>query len=158
MKTARYASLAALVVLAAGVWVGCEGESQARHGEVTINGRTWRVEIAMTQADRYRGLSGRRTLADDEGMLFIFPSERMRGFCMRDCLIPLDIAFIDEDLCVVRTDTMIVEEGLAGSETYRSQAPAQYVLEVAAGQLAGVRVGDRVEFSRHVPDPAKAEP
>jgi len=162
----KEAACAGLVVLAA-VAGGC-GDGGRQGGQmptVTINGKTWRVEVATTADQRYLGLSGREDLADDAGMLFIYNEPHVLDFCMRDCLIPLDIAFIDAEMRVVQTWTMATELHKVGrlDATYRSYTsgvPAQYALEVAAGSLerAGVTVGSRVEFSADVPAAAKAEP
>jgi uncharacterized membrane protein (UPF0127 family) len=92
-------------------------------------------------------------------MLFIYPRPEVLEFCMRGCVVPLDIAFINSDLRVVRMHTMAVEPDRAGRVSYSSQHPVQYALEVAGGSLGrlGVRVGDRVTFSAEIPSPAKAE-
>jgi uncharacterized membrane protein (UPF0127 family) len=153
--------LAGLGMLAlAGLAGGCGGKPSppAAH-TVEINGRTWRVELATTPEQRYRGLSGRKRLADDAGMLFIFPLPEVQDFCMRECLIPLDIAFIGADLRVVKTHTMAVEPDRLGTVSYPSGLPAQYALEVPAGSLAraGVRVGQKVTFSPGIPSPVKAQ-
>jgi len=126
---------------------------------VTINGRTWSVEIAMTRRRRWQGLSGRTHLEPDEGMLFIYPSPQPLQYCMRNCLIPIDIAFIDSRFRVVSTYTMAVEPDLAGRVLYASGAPAQYALELPAGALAaaGVKPGDTV-ILQNTPDAAKAQP
>lgn len=57
------------------------------------------VEIASTPAQRSQGLMGRETLAPDAGMLFVYTSERKpnQGFWMYRTLIPLDIAYLDQD-------------------------------------------------------------
>jgi len=122
---------------------------------VTIRGRTWTVELALTAQQQYRGLSFRTHLAESRGMLFIFPRSAEREFCMRDCEIPLDIAFLDANRIVTTIHTMAVEADRVGSVPYRSRGEAQFALEVSAGALrrAGVRVGDRVTFSSAVPDP-----
>jgi len=148
-------ALAAGGVLFAG---GCEREEDPPR--VEINGHVWRVEIARTNDERYQGLGGRAELADGEGMLFLYPRARRRSYCMRDCLIPLDIAYIGPDRRVVHVDTMAVEPDRAGRVLYPSVEPAQYVLEVRAGALeaAGVRPGDRATFLGDIPDAAKAEP
>jgi uncharacterized membrane protein (UPF0127 family) len=69
----------------------------------------------------------------------------------------LDIAFIGPDLRVVRVHRMKVEPRGRADVSYMSMAPAQYALEVNAGELeqAGVKEGDRVSLA-NVP-PAKAE-
>jgi len=90
-------------------------------------------------------------------MLFVYPSPKALDFCMRDCFIPLDIAFIDADLRVVVTYTMAVEPDRAGSVSYSSLRPAQFALELPAGALsrAGVRPGDKVVFSAQIHEAAK---
>ena len=127
---------------------------------VTIAGHTWRVEPALTGAQRERGLSGLYILDDDAGMLFIFARPEVRTFHMLDCYIPLDIVFIGPDMRIVGIDTMEVEaDPAAPMYKYSSRAAVQYVLEVHAGQLAryDVTVGEIVTFSPEIPHHAKAE-
>jgi uncharacterized protein len=52
-----------------------------------------RIEIAETQAQRQRGLSSRRTLAQNSGMAFLWKSDVRERFWMKDTLVPLSIAF-----------------------------------------------------------------
>ena len=128
--------------------------------QVEINGRRWDVEIADTDRLRSVGLSYRTHLAPRAGMLFVFPAPAVMDFCMRACEIPLDIAFIDSDLRVVKTYTMAVEPDRVGKVRYNSVKPVQFVLEVNAGQFAdaGVQAGQQVRLLGDMPDPAKAEP
>ena len=148
-----------VLVLAAGCH-GCGGRKVPERPRVTINGRSWRVELAVTPGARYKGLSDRPKVPAETGMLFIYPAPQVLDFCMRDCLAPLDIAFIGADMRVVGTHTMPVEPYGFDEKTYSSDTPVQYALEVAAGELAaaGVKPGDKVVFSADVPPAAKAEP
>jgi len=120
---------------------------------VTIHGTTWRVELAVTEEKQFRGLAGRKRLDEHAGMLFVFDRSEVRKFVMRDCLIPLDIAFIGADLRVVRMHTMAVETGPGDYVLYSSGSPAQFALEVPAGALmrAGVTIGDAVTLSEGIP-------
>jgi uncharacterized protein len=52
-----------------------------------------RVEIAETPAQRQQGLSGRRSLAPNSGMAFIWKSDVRGQFWMKNTSIPLSIAF-----------------------------------------------------------------
>jgi uncharacterized protein len=124
----------------------------------TIAGHTWKLEIARTEESRYQGLSDRVKLEEGTGMLFIYPRSQVLEFCMRNCYIPIDIAFVDANRRVVKVHTMKVEPRGLERETYSSVDPVQFALEVNAGELgkAGVKEGDSVDFSS-VPDPAKAE-
>jgi hypothetical protein len=152
------AALVAAMMLTA----GCEKpQSQPQpSAKVTIHGQSWQVELATTADQRYQGFSDRKDLPAGRGMLFIFPQPQVLDFCMRFCLIPLDIAFIGPDMRVVKIYTMEVEPYGFDTERYDSEVPAQYALEVPKGALAaaGVQVGDKVEFSSNMPDAAKAEP
>ena len=121
---------------------------------------TWFVEVAATRQGRYQGLSGRGHLPDNAGMLFVYPRETVLRFCMRRCAVPIDIAFIDRDLRVVKIATMAVEPDRTGRRQYSSDAPAQYALEVAGGlfERRGIRPGDKVTLLGNIPPVTKAEP
>lgn len=125
--------------------------------EVSINGHVWRVEIALTDQQRYQGMSGRGQLDDSSGMLFVYPSPQVLSFCMRDCDWPLDIAFLDGERRVLKVATMAVDR--SGSIVYSSAGAAQYALEVRAGTLKGfgVQPGQVAAFSPGIPSPAKAD-
>jgi uncharacterized membrane protein (UPF0127 family) len=108
-----------------------------------------RVEIADEEAEQKRGLMERTALAEDAGMLFVFPGERPRSFWMRNTLIPLSIAYIDGDGGIVDIQDM---EPLDESP-HPSAAPAQYALEVNQGffEERGVRVGDEADLPVSTP-------
>ncbi len=153
--------LCLLGVLATVVISGCRDEAdEPAFPQVEINRTRWLVDLATTQEQRYIGLSGRRNIREGTGMLFVFPEEQELTFVMRGCLVPLDIAFLDSDLRVVQVHTMAVEPDLAGRVPYRSKVPAQYALEVPAGELraAGITIGDRAKLLGDIPDASKAEP
>jgi uncharacterized membrane protein (UPF0127 family) len=138
----------------------CRSKHGPIMGEVTLAGRTWRVEVAMSAHERYVGLGGRDRLEPGTGMLFVYPSPGETEFTMRGCLVPLDIAFLSADRRVVSMDTMTVERDRAGRKPYCPGAPAQFILEVPAGELAeaGVTVGTRATFSRTIPLALLADP
>ena len=139
---------------------GCDGPGPPPAASVTIRGKTWQVELATTVDQRYLGLSHRSSMPDGRGMLFIYPTAGEHDFCMRQCLIDLDIAFIGPDRRVIKTYTMKVEPDGVGAVRYSSEGPAQFVLETEAGAMrrAGVLPGDEVTFSAGVPEAAKAAP
>ncbi|NTX04207.1 MULTISPECIES: DUF192 domain-containing protein [Myxococcus] len=103
------------------------------------------VEVAATPDSRQRGLMWRTELAEGKGMLFLFPSQEMQGFWMRNTLISLDIIFITSDLHIAGVVSRAVPKTL---DSRSVGAPSQYVLEVPAGwaEKKGVRKGAQVEF------------
>ena len=102
------------------------------------------VEIADTEAERQTGLSGRTTLAEEAGMLFVFDQEQPLSFWMKDTLIPLSIAYISADGRIVDLQDMQPLD----ETPHPSAEPARYALEVNQGFFAerGVAVGDTVEL------------
>jgi len=154
MKTrARIAAGLKLLLAVAALLSPLAAVSGCRKGppptpQVVINGRSWYVDLARTPQEQYTGLSGRGRLESGAGMLFIFDQPRELTFCMRGCDVPIDIAFVSADLRVVSVQTMAVEPDRAGRVPYPSGQPAQYALEVAAGELsaAGVKPGDLVRL------------
>ena len=104
-----------------------------------------RVEIADSPAKREMGLQYRNELADDQGMLFLFPAEEVLTFWMKNTPIPLDMIFIGSDLKIVG----IVRDAAPFSLTARSVgAPSRFVLEIKGGlaKQKGIEAGDAVRF------------
>lgn len=127
--------------------------------KVRIAQGEWRVELAVTEAQRRRGLGGREAVPEGTGMLFVL-DRQAEGvpFHMKDCRVPLDVAFISDRLVVVDVRTMSVEPDPSDPKIlYLSQHSYRYALEVAAGELerAGVKIGDRVSLLGAARDAAK---
>ena len=102
------------------------------------------AEIADENSERTRGLMAREALGKNEGMLFAFDSEQSLNFIMDNTLIPLSIAYIDSGGGIVDIRRM---QPLS-EDTYPSDEPAMYALEVNQGFFAGrgVEVGDEVDL------------
>ena len=56
---------------------------------------SFRVEVADTPDRRERGLMHRAALDADRGMVFVFPSDDVQTFWMKNTLIPLDMVFVE---------------------------------------------------------------
>ncbi len=108
-----------------------------------------RVEVADTPELREKGLVGRTSLADDAGMIFVWPDDTTSGFWMKDTLIPLSIAFISADghvLAMFDMEPCRVDP----CPVYDPGTRYRMALEANRGALArwGVRVGDRARLVR----------
>jgi len=97
---------------------------------VKIKDKKLYVKIAKTNEERARGLMGVKTMPSNQGMLFIFNNKSVLNFWMKDTLIPLSIAYIDED-CVIVDIQQMQPAGKNDSNppTYPSKKPALYALE-----------------------------
>jgi uncharacterized protein len=114
---------------------------------LSIGKAVFKVGIARTDAEREQGLSGRKSLAANEGLLFIFDAPDYYGFWMKDMNFSIDVIWFDSSYRAV----YIVPNMSPASypQSYTPAAPAQYVLEVPAGSAAkfGIATGDVARFS-----------
>lgn len=103
------------------------------------------LEIADSPEEIRRGLMHRKKMQKDTGMLFIMPQVKPLSFWMKNTYIPLSIAFIREDLEIVRILEM---KPLDTSLRYRSGKACKYALEVPQGWFSkhGIEAGDSIVF------------
>ena len=104
-----------------------------------IDGKSLDVEVAVSNQQRYMGLSFRESMDTNAGMLFVYPAERQLTFTMRNTLIPLSIAFISEDMVINEIHHMNVGPG----QLFDSKMPAKFALEVNQGwfEKNGIKPG-----------------
>ncbi|MEL7088187.1 MAG: DUF192 domain-containing protein [Planctomycetota bacterium] len=141
-------AMMSLVVL---TLIGCGGDGLTGTRDVEIGGETFTLELAMTGPARLQGLSDRESIADDGGMLFVFPNEAEREFVMRRCLVPIDILFLGPTGKVIAAHAMAVEPaGTPERELtrYGSRGKSAVAIELAGGTLErlGFGVGDTVSL------------
>ncbi len=105
------------------------------------------IEIADSDYETQTGLMYRSSMADKEGMLFIFPNEAMHAFYMKNTEFPLDLIFIKADRSIASFQENTEPFNEAGLS---SKVPVQYVLEVNAGtvQRWGLEIGDKIDFTK----------
>lgn len=96
-----------------------------------FGGVSLRIEYATTSSAREKGLGGRKSVAQDEAMLFAFPKDALHGFWMKDTLVPLDIFWLDSKGQVVYIAAEVATSSYP--DVLYPTAPARYVLETAAG-------------------------
>ncbi len=113
---------------------------------VEIGGQKVKVELARTSEEQEQGLSGRKSLGDDEGMLFIFEKPSKYSFWMPKMNFPIDIIWLDENLHIVFIKKNATPESYPGVFTPTSDS--LYVLEVESdfSQKNNLKVGDLVQF------------
>jgi hypothetical protein len=123
---------------------------QDRSPSATIRGTTYTLEVARTQEELLRGLSGRESLEENRGMLFIFEQPDIYTFWMKDMRFPLDIIFIRQDVIVsIFTDITHPQSPNEQPQRVTSVAPADRVLELRAGEVKkhNIQNGDRITFN-----------
>ena len=114
------------------------------------------MELALTVEQQTHGLSGREMLMPGTGMLFVYQQESELSFWMQEMRFPLDIVWIGDDCTVVDltlgAPTPEPGQTLEQLPRFSPSGPAQYVLEINAGEVAvqGIETGDLVEFDGYL--------
>jgi len=115
---------------------------------ITINNRKIIVEIADNDKERTQGLSGRKSLSQNHGMLFIFPTKSIQRFWMKDMHFPIDIIWIDGDKIVGFSENL-KPGGSNPKSIYSLPKPVDKVLEVPVGTVKelNIKIGDTIVLS-----------
>lgn len=127
-----------------------EEQKEEEKVKITIGDATFQVVVADSAPERARGLSGRESLAQGEGMLFVFEDGNVRpSFWMKEMNFAIDIIWIDDGK-VVQIDQNLPptkpETPDAEIPLYLPKQPIDQVVELAAGEVKNkkIKVGDRV--------------
>lgn len=143
------------VVMGLLLLVGCRDDDVRR---VRIGGEAFTMELALTDEQITRGMGGRDRFPEGGGMLFVFDRAELRTFWMKDCIIDIDVIFIDSRGLVTAVHRMTAEPPQGPDEpnwiyearlrSYHSRYPAQFAIELPAGSIdrLGVKVEDRIEM------------
>ncbi|MCP4758246.1 MAG: DUF192 domain-containing protein [Planctomycetes bacterium] len=137
--------------------VACEHRGP-RVEQVQIGDQEWLLEVAASQAAIQQGLMGRPSIPVGTGMLFVFDQPAVHRFWMADCLVDIDLIFIDGQGRITATHMMKVEpaQGPGESQTayeqrlplYSSRIPSRYAIELPAGSITalGLRAGEPIDL------------
>ncbi|HWI78320.1 MAG TPA: DUF192 domain-containing protein [Ramlibacter sp.] len=100
------------------------------------------AQVAQTTEQRMTGLMFRKEMPQQEGMLFVFEQPSRQCFWMKNTLLPLSAAFIDDDGTVVNVEDMKPQT----LDSHCSAKPVRYVLEMNQGWFSkkGIKPGARL--------------
>ncbi|MDR2881532.1 MAG: DUF192 domain-containing protein [Azoarcus sp.] len=131
--------------LVMGVVLAVAGAANAQRTSLEVGKEKLRidVEVAADEKTRQLGLMYRSSLPPDQGMLFVYSSSIRLCMWMKNTLIPLSVAFLDEEGRILNIEDMTP----LSEESHCSSRPARYALEMNQGWFAkhGVKAGDRIE-------------
>jgi hypothetical protein len=101
-----------------------------------------RAEVAADYATRMTGLMHRASMPSNAGMLFIFDEATTHCMWMRNTLLPLSVAFIDERGAIINVEDMEPQT----EDSHCASRPARYALEMNRGWFAarGIKPGSRI--------------
>ena len=101
------------------------------------------AEVAATQGTRMQGLMFRKALGEANGMLFVFTENARHCMWMRNTLIPLSVAFMDEKGRILNVEDMQPQT----ENNHCAAAPARYALEMSLGWFKRKGIGAGMPIS-----------
>lgn len=112
---------------------------------LTVGNTVFNIELARTDQERQMGLMFRSSMAESDGMLFIFDNEEHLAFWMKNTNIPLSIAYIS----AAGEIREIYDMSPHSLRSIEGQYFAKYALELNQGAFAraGIKVGDYIRLS-----------
>src|SRR5207237_1934511 len=98
-----------------------------------------RAEVAADFSTRAQGLMYRKSLGQNDGMLFVFDEAAVQCMWMKNTLIPLSVAFLDERGAIIN----IADMQPHSEQSHCAAQPARYALEMIRSRIAkrGVKHG-----------------
>ena len=136
--------------------LGCSKTSQLELMKVPIGNEVFTLELQLDVQGRMRGLMNRDEVPKGKGMLFVFPDASERSFWMKNCLINIDIIFLDSRGTILSVYEMPAEmpQGINESDMnyesrlthYWSYGPARFAIELREGSIErlGLRPNDQI--------------
>lgn len=109
------------------------------------------AEVASTQEERMQGLMQRTRMGTNQGMLFVFPTAQRHCMWMKNTLIPLSVAFIDDSGTIINIREMQPQT----ENNHCADAPARFALEMNQGWFSsrGIGPGTPLTGIRKAPRP-----
>ena len=110
--------------------------------DLTIGMHRVHAEVANDMGSRMQGMMFRRTMAQNAGMVFVFEENAPHCMWMKNTLLPLSVAFVDEAGVILN----IAEMQPQSEQTHCAAKPARYALEMNKGWFAqrGIKAGAKL--------------
>lgn len=120
------------------LWLACCGTALADMPRMNLNIGMYRIdaEVASDQANRMQGLMHRRSMAQHQGMLFVFPEVAVHCMWMRNTFLPLSVAFLDESGKILNIEDMAPQT----ENNHCAARPARYALEMNKGWFTSKKI------------------
>jgi len=127
--TAAIRTVFAMAMLLLASAVHAQGQPPLPTVQLQIGLYLVKAEVAATYGTRMQGLMQREKMAANEGMLFVFPDRDKQCMWMKNTLLPLSVAFIDDSGVILNVEDMQPQT----ENSHCSAKPARYALEMNLG-------------------------
>jgi len=143
-----------VILLGVFVFINVSGSSLSsffsRSAHATIKGHTFTLLQAKSEKDKQIGLSGRKSIQDNQGMIFLFDKADYYGFWMKNMQFPIDIVFLrDKKIVSVFSNVPNPKSPTDQLPIYTPAQPSDTVIELKAGVTTkdNFQTGDTVSIS-----------
>lgn len=121
----------------------------AKTSTLTVNNHTFKLLVSKTDKEKEVGLSGKASLPQDTGMLFIFEKADFYSFWMKSMKFPIDIIYINGNRVVtVHQNVPVPASPEQSLPIYKPEEAADKVFEINAGlsEKYNIKKGDTVKI------------
>lgn len=115
---------------------------------ISIGNSVLKAEVVNSAANKLRGLGGRKSINDGEGMLFVFSYDDYHGIWMKNVRFPIDIFWLNNDFRIIDFKMAIKPESYP--EIFYPREKARFILETGAGfaEKRKIKFDDLVKILR----------
>lgn len=128
----------------------CSTPHTATSAQVSISGEVFTLELMLDNSSRTNGMMLRTEITRNGGMLFVFPDSIRRSFWMKNCLVDIDLIFLDSRGTITTLYEMPVEPPKGEQESQRlyearlrhfySNGPSRFAIELQAGSIKRLKL------------------
>ncbi|MBK7648714.1 MAG: DUF192 domain-containing protein [Betaproteobacteria bacterium] len=142
-----------LIAAVIGLALGATAWAQSAMPVMELSAGFYRIEAEVASNDRNRqlGLMNRQTMPAQHGMLFVFTENNTHCMWMRNTLLPLSVAFLNEEGKIINIEDMQPQT----EDNHCARVPARYALEMNLGWFAqrGIKPGMKLNGIDKAPRP-----
>ena len=142
-----------LIAALIGLVLGATAWAQSAMPVMELSAGFYRIEAEVASNDRNRqlGLMNRQSMPPQHGMLFVFTENNTHCMWMRNTLLPLSVAFLNEEGKIINIEDMQPQT----EDNHCAKVPARYALEMNLGWFAqrGIKPGMKLNGIDKAPRP-----
>ena len=122
-------------------WPATQAQPKLQVIQLFLNGHVIDAEVALRALEIMTGMMFRKSMGENEGMIFVLPVADRASFYMKNTLVPLQIAYIDPAGTILELHEL---QPLDESPVYSTANNIQFVLEMNTGWFTRNNLGTGV--------------
>jgi len=126
--------------------IGIHPPAHAYDAILKIGDQRFQVDTAVSAEERAKGLMYRTEMADNYGMLFVYPQPNHVSFWMKNTYVSLDILFFDDEGKLISFYRNVPPCERPPCTIYSSKEAVSYVLELKGGSVDKLNIKPGTAF------------